>query len=61
MSGVKMEEKKQPKINVKISVDWECGEEELLEQCKACKTYDDLHKVISDNIIINEFQYLMEE
>ena len=56
-----MEEKKQPKINVKISVDWECGEEELLEQCKACKNYDDLHKVLSDNIIITEFQYIMEE
>lgn len=61
MSGVKMEEKKQPKINVKISVDWECGGEGLLEQCKSCKTYDDLHKVLSDNIIITEFQYIMEE
>lgn len=48
-------------INVKISVDWKCGEEEILEQCKSCKTYDDFHKVISDNIIINEFQYKMEE
>ena len=61
MSGVKMKEKKQPKINVKISIDWECGEGELLEQCKACKNYDDLHKVINDNMIITEFQYLMGE
>ena len=52
-----MEEVRKSNITIAFTVDWKCGEDELLKQCKACETYEALHKVLNDNMII----YLGEE